>query len=135
MHEITIHVYPTDCDMLGHVNHATMITFLEHARWALLEPHMTVRDWFAAGMWPVVRHVDVSYQAQTLPGDDIVVRSGLVRTGNTSFALRQDVRRKADGAVIAEAVLTFVCIDREGRKVPVPAAWTALFPTWTAEAS
>jgi acyl-CoA thioesterase FadM len=23
MHEISIHVYPTDCEMLGHVNHAT----------------------------------------------------------------------------------------------------------------
>jgi acyl-CoA thioesterase FadM len=42
MHEISIHVYPTDCDMLGHVNHATMITFLEHARWALIEPHLSV---------------------------------------------------------------------------------------------
>ena len=34
----TYHVYPTDCDVFGHVNHATMITLLEHARWALLEP-------------------------------------------------------------------------------------------------
>lgn len=31
MHSPALHVYPTDCDMLGHVNHATLITFLEHA--------------------------------------------------------------------------------------------------------
>ncbi|HEU4631486.1 MAG TPA: thioesterase family protein, partial [Gemmatimonadaceae bacterium] len=74
MHETSIHVYPTDCDMLGHVNHATMITFLEHARWAMLEPHMTVRDWMREGVWSVVRHVDIGYTAQALPGDDLVVR-------------------------------------------------------------
>ena len=55
MHEISIHVYPTDCDMLGHVNHATMSTFLEHARWALVEPHIAARD-FLRGVWSVVRH-------------------------------------------------------------------------------
>jgi len=130
MHQITIHVYPTDCDMLGHVNHATMITFLEHARWAMLEPRMTVQDWFAAGVWPVVRHVDISYLAQALPGDDIVVQSGLVGLGNTSFSVRQAVRRATDDRVVAEAVIAFVCIDRGGQKVPVPAEWKALFPTW-----
>ena len=135
MHEITIHVYPTDCDMLGHVNHATMITFLEHARWAMLEPHMTVHDWLRGGVWPVVRHVDISYQAQALPGDDIVVRSGLARTGNTSFSIRQAVRRAEGkaGAVVADATITFVCIDREGRPVPVPDAWKALFAPWRDE--
>ena len=35
--EVVFHVYPADCDMLGHVNHATMLGFLERARWELLE--------------------------------------------------------------------------------------------------
>ena len=38
--EVTFHIYPTDCDMLGHLNHATMLNFLERARWALLEPQI-----------------------------------------------------------------------------------------------
>src|SRR5688500_10778476 len=96
-HEISIHVYPTDCDMLGHVNHATMITFLEHARWALLERELVhgarttggaANVWEAfrsMGVFTVVRHVDISYHAQVLPGDDIVIRSGLVSVGRTSF--------------------------------------------------
>jgi acyl-CoA thioesterase FadM len=75
--------------MLGHVNHATMITFMEHARWAMLEPQMTVYDWFRSGVWPVVRHVDVGYSAQAVPGDDLVVRSGLVDVGTSSFRVRQ----------------------------------------------
>ena len=135
MHEHVIHVYPTDCDMLGHVNHATMITFLEHARWAMLAPHMTVHDWFAGGVWPVVRHVDVAYEAQAVPGDDLVVRSGLVSVGNTSFSVRQEVRRRSDGRRVANATLTFVCVGRDGAKVPFPDAWRDVMSPWTEESA
>src|SRR5918912_400826 len=59
-HKTRYHVYPTDCDVFGHVNHATMITMLEHARWALLET-VTSFDALRRGeVWSVVRHVDVS---------------------------------------------------------------------------
>jgi thioesterase III len=141
-HEISIHVYPTDCDMLGHVNHATMITFLEHARWALLErelvhgPRTTggaTNVWEAfrsMGVFTVVRHVDISYHAQVLPGDDIVIRSGLVSVGRTSFVVRQDVLTARGGAPAAEAKIAFVCVGPDSRPVPVPDAWRDVFPRW-----
>jgi YbgC/YbaW family acyl-CoA thioester hydrolase len=133
MHILPIHVYPTDCDMLGHVNHATMITFLEHARWALIEPHMAARDFVSGGVWSVVRHVDIGYSAQALPGEDLVIRSGLLSVGNTSFVVRQDVRRRGSGALVADAKITLVCVGREGRPVPVPDEWRTMFPHWSAE--
>ncbi|HKG91804.1 MAG TPA: thioesterase family protein [Gemmatimonadaceae bacterium] len=129
-HELTIHVYPTDCDMLGHVNHATMITFLEHARWALVEPHASMRELAASGVWPVVRHVDIGYSAQAIPGDDLLIRSGLLMVGTTSFVVRQDVMRQGDRTLLASAKLAFVCIGRDGQKVPVPESWRAVFPHW-----
>lgn len=132
--ELTIHVYPTDCDMLGHVNHATMITFLEHARWALIEPHMGAREFMRGEVWSVVRHVDISYHAQSLPGEDLVIRSGLKGVGRTSFTIRQEVRKgRADGPLAADATIAFVCIGRDGRPVPVPPEWNAMFPRWTEE--
>jgi len=131
VHEIRIHVYPTDCDMLGHVNHATMITFLEHARWALTEPHIPARDFMSGAVWSVVRHVDISYHAQSLPGEDLVVRSGLQSVGRTSYTIRQEVRKRvADGPLAADATITFVCINRDGRPVPVPTEWSEIFPRW-----
>jgi YbgC/YbaW family acyl-CoA thioester hydrolase len=130
MHEISIHVYPTDCDILGHVNHATMITFLEHARWALVEPHMPARDFVHGGVWSVVRHVEIGYHAQSLPGDDIVIRSGLLSTGRTSFTIRQQVRKQDAATLVADARITFVCVGRDGRPAPVPDEWRRLFPHW-----
>src|ERR1700730_2267334 len=70
--EVVFHVYPADCDMLGHVNHATMLGFLERARWELLEREEVggVRDFASVPVVSVVRHVDIDYFAQSLPGED-----------------------------------------------------------------
>ena len=36
----------------------------------------------------------------------------------------------ATGRLHAEATITFVCLDPEGRPVPVPDRWRTVFPTW-----
>ena len=77
--EVTFHIYPTDCDMLGHLNHATMLNFLERARWSLLEPQIDIRNWAKQPVFSVVRHVDIGYLAQSLPGEEEPVLAALER--------------------------------------------------------
>jgi pimeloyl-ACP methyl ester carboxylesterase len=55
-----------------------------------------------------------------LPGDVLRVETVTVKRGTTSFGLRQRATRVRDGVLIVEAELTFVCVDRIGRPVPVP---------------
>jgi thioesterase III len=128
--EVTFHIYPTDCDMLGHLNHATMLNFLERARWALLEPQIDIRNWAKQSVFSVVRHVDIGYFAQSLPGEDLVIRSGLLAVKRTSYIVRQDVRKVADGTLVAEASIVFVAINQQGEAVPVPEVWRDLLPAW-----
>ena len=128
--EVTFHIYPTDCDMLGHLNHATMLNFLERARWALLEPQIDIRHWTRQSVYSVVRHVDIGYLAQSLPGEDLVVRSGLLAVKNTSYIVRQDVRKLGSGVKVAEANIVFVTIGQDGKPVRVPDEWRALLPQW-----
>jgi len=128
--EVTFHIYPTDCDMLGHLNHATMLNFLERARWALLEPQINIREWAKQPVYSVVRHVDIDYRAQSLPGEDLVIRSGLLAVRRTSYIIRQDVRKMATDDVVAEASIVFVAINQEGQPVPVPERWRELLPQW-----
>jgi YbgC/YbaW family acyl-CoA thioester hydrolase len=127
--EVLFHIYPTDCDMLGHVNHATMLGFLERARWALLE-RQGVTDFANLPIYSVVRHVDIGYFAQSLPGEDLAVRSGLLAVKNTSFIVKQDVRKVGDGTLVAEASIVYVTVDRSGHAVRVPEEWRSLFPHW-----
>ena len=128
--EVVFHIYPTDCDMLGHLNHASMLGFLERARWALFDHRMTAHELARQPVFPVVRHVDIGYRAQTLPGEDLAVRSGILKVGNTSYTIRQEARNAASGQLVAEANLVIVAIDRAGKPVPVPDSWKTDMPTW-----
>jgi YbgC/YbaW family acyl-CoA thioester hydrolase len=129
--EVTFHIYPTDCDMLGHLNHATMLNFLERARWSLLEPQIDIRNWARQPVFSVVRHVDIGYLAQSLPGEDLVIRSGLLAIKRTSYIIKQDVRKMDGGnTLVAEASIVFVAIDQKGQPVPVPDTWRKMLPQW-----
>jgi YbgC/YbaW family acyl-CoA thioester hydrolase len=128
--EVTFHIYPTDCDMLGHLNHATMLNFLERARWALLEPQVDVRHWAKQPVFSVVRHVDIGYLAQSRPGEDLVIRSGLLAIRRTSYIIKQEVRKVGSDALVAAASIVFVAIDQQGLPVPVPESWRSMLPQW-----
>ena len=127
--ELRIHIYPGDCDTAGHVNHAVMLTLLERARWAALEKYMKFEDYIRRSQWAVVRHVDVSYSRPALPGDDFVVRTGLVTIGNTSFTVKQ-VARNQRGETVCEASIVYVTLDEKGKSMPVPDEWRTIFPDW-----
>ena len=128
--EVVFHIYPTDCDMLGHLNHATMLSFLERARWALLEPQIDTRNWARQPVFSVVRHVDIGYLAQSLPGEDLVIRSGLLAVKNTSYIVRQDVRKVQTREKVAEANIVFVAVGQDGKPVRVPDTWREMLPHW-----
>ncbi len=127
--ELKIHIYPGDCDTAGHVNHAVMLTLLERARWAALEKHMEFRDYITRAQWAVVRHVDIAFSNPALPGDDFIVRTGLVTVGKTSFTVKQVARNQRDG-VVCEATIVYVTINPEGKPMPVPEEWRAIFSPW-----
>ncbi|MDE3127198.1 MAG: acyl-CoA thioesterase [Gemmatimonadota bacterium] len=131
--DVLFHIYPTDCDMLGHLNHATMLGFLERARWALFDHRLTALDIARHPAFPVVRHVDIDYLAPTLPGEDLVVRSGILKIGTTSYTIRQRARKAGTGQVVAEANVVIVAIDRAGNPVPMPDVWKSAVPPWGAD--
>lgn len=128
--EVVFHIYPTDCDMLGHLNHASMLVFMERARWAAFEHLLPIREAGRPSVFPVIRRVEIDYRAQTLPGDDLVIRSGIGKVGNTSYTIHQDARKLGTGEIVAEAKLVIVAIDRSGVPIPVPKPWIDAMPAW-----
>ena len=127
--ELKIHIYPSDCDSVGHVNHAHMLTLLERARWQALERHMPYDEYMKSNLWAVVRKVEASYQAQTFPGDDLSIRTGLTSVGNTSFVVRQDVRNQ-HGVTVCDASIVYVTVSPEGKPITVPDQWRTMFSPW-----
>jgi YbgC/YbaW family acyl-CoA thioester hydrolase len=127
--ELTVHIYPSDCDSVGHVNHAHMLVLLERARWSALERHMSYAEYMKTSLWAVVRKVEASYLAQTFPGDDLSIQTGLLSVGNTSFIVRQVVRNQRN-AVVCDASIVYVTVSPDGKPIPVPDQWRTLFSPW-----
>src|SRR4051812_42817297 len=73
-----------------------------------------------AAAWPALRKTVIDYRAAAFPGDVLRFQQALTHHGRTSFTMRQAARRVRDDNLIASAEFVFVCIDREGRPVPVP---------------
>lgn len=128
--EMTLHVYPSDCDSAGHVNHAYMLTMLERARWASLEKHLPFEDYVRRAEWAVVRHIDVSYRAPARPGDDFHIRTGLTSLGNTSFTVKQTAHNQ-NGTLVCEANVVYVTVDQRGKPMAVPEQWREIFSPWS----
>lgn len=127
--ELTIHIYPSDCDSAGHVNHAYMLMLLERARWAALEKHMTFEDYVARSLAAVVRHIDASYASSARPGDEFRTRTGLVSIGNTSFTVKQTAHNQRD-ELVCEATVVYVTLGPDRRPARVPEHWRSIFLPW-----
>jgi 3-oxoadipate enol-lactonase len=118
--EVDLVVYPDECDAFGHLNQASFLSLFERARWEMLLRGPGMDVFTRAGAWPALRKTVIDYRAAAFPGDVLRFQQALTHHGRTSFTMRQTARRVRDDALIANAEFVFVCIDREGRPVPVP---------------
>jgi YbgC/YbaW family acyl-CoA thioester hydrolase len=118
--EIDLVVYPDECDAFGHLNQAAFLSLFERARWEMLARGPGMDVFTRAGTWPALRKTVIDYRAAAFPGDVLRFSQALTHHGRTSFTMRQTARRVRDETLIASAEFVFVCIDREGRPVPIP---------------
>jgi YbgC/YbaW family acyl-CoA thioester hydrolase len=118
--EIDLLVYPDECDAFGHLNQASFLSLFERARWEMLVRGPGMDVFTRAGAWPAVRKTTIDYHAAAFPGDVLRFHQALTHHGRTSFTMRQTARRTRDDAPIATAEFVFVCINRDGRPMPVP---------------
>jgi 3-oxoadipate enol-lactonase len=119
--EIDLPVYPDECDAFGHLNQASFLSLFERARWEMLMRGPGMDVFSRSGAWPAVRKSVIDYHAAAFPGDVLRFHQSLIHLGRTSFTMRQTARRVKDDILIATAEFVFVCINREGRPIPVPA--------------
>jgi YbgC/YbaW family acyl-CoA thioester hydrolase len=119
--EIDLTVYPDECDAFGHLNQASFLALFERARWEMLARGPGMDVFTRHGAWPAVRKAAIDYHLAAYPGDVLRFHQALVHHGRSSFTIRQTARRVRDDALISTAEFVFVCINQDGRPVPVPA--------------
>jgi acyl-CoA thioester hydrolase len=116
-HEKSVEIRWSDVDAYQHVNNAVYATYLEECRDEWVEQALgEVGD-----SWDLVlARVAIDFRRELrLEDEEVVVSCTLVRIGNSSLTLREEVRTQ-DGELSAEAEAVLVARDRElGRSRPL----------------
>ena len=120
----------TEIDVNGHVNNAKYVEYFEWGREEWYDRHGFAYDPLKGlGAITVVVNLNLNLRQPCRQGDRLRIVTRPERRGRTSFALGQRIAR-ADGAVVADAVVTLVTIDPDTRRArPLPEELARLFPT------
>lgn len=114
-------VYYEDTDAGGVVYHARYLGFFERGRTEFFRARaLSVQQLHEEGrLFPVVRmEIDFRYPARL---DDLVrVETELFESGKTSFKMRQRLLRATDEKLLAEGLVTLVCVDTEMKPKRLP---------------
>jgi acyl-CoA thioester hydrolase len=119
-HEKRIEIRWRDLDAYRHVNNAVYATYLEECRDEWME--RALGD--AGDLWDfVLARVAIDFRRELrLEDEEVVASCALVRIGNSSVTLSEEVRTR-DGELSAEAEAVLVARDREtGRSRPLTEA-------------
>ena len=111
--ELAVRDYELDSD--GIVNNAVYLHYLEHTRHAFVKQEgipfgSLTRD----GLIPVVRHMEIDYHTPLQSGDVMLSRLWIERKG-ARFIFYQDIYKKEGGELVVSAVVTIVCMEKDGR--------------------
>ena len=116
MNTIEIKVRGYHLDVFGHVNNARYLEFLEEARWALFDKKVNLEDLAKEGFVFTVVNININYRQAAFLHDVLTVETGMAEFGKRSAILRQIVKNKTTGAIVADADVTFVMVAVKAQK-------------------
>lgn len=114
--QTTIKVRGYHLDVYQHVNNARYLEFLEEARWEALEQEESFRWMVAHQIAFVVANININYRKPAVLGDRLIITSSLQQLNGKSGVLSQVITREPDGITVADALITFVCVDLRTQK-------------------
>jgi acyl-CoA thioester hydrolase len=118
----TVTVRSYECDSYGHVNNAVYLNYLEVARHGYLHDNgVSLPDLRASGYALVVARVAIDYRLPAVTDNVLEIRTVPLRIGRIGGVLSQSILRGTE--VVAEAEVTWVCVDARGRPARLPPAF------------
>ncbi|MEN4699034.1 YbgC/FadM family acyl-CoA thioesterase [Pantoea agglomerans] len=114
--QTTIKVRGYHLDVYQHVNNARYLEFLEEARWEWLE-EVEAFHWLQEQKLAfVVVNININYRRPAVLGDVLTIDSEITQLNGKSGIIAQRVLLAGQETVVADAALTFVCINLRTQK-------------------
>jgi len=123
-HEHRLTVQSWQCDANGHVNNAVYLNYLESARVAFLRgAGASYRELRERGFGLVVARICIDYRGEAVMEDPLVIVTEPLKKRVTGGIFHQTVYREEAGErrLIADAEVTWVCVDARRRPTRLPA--------------
>ncbi|WKE63965.1 thioesterase family protein [Gallaecimonas kandeliae] len=120
MHHTHIKVRGYHLDVYQHVNNARYLEFLEEARWGWLEDSGDMA-WFQQHQIAfVVVNININYRAAATLGQQLRIDTCLGKLSERSGVVSQQVFLEGTDTLVADAAITFVCLDQKtGKALPM----------------
>jgi acyl-CoA thioester hydrolase len=119
-HETEVCVRYGETDQMGVVYHANYLVYMEEGRTRLMEslglPYHALEQ---RGFGLVVRKAALRFRAPARYAETLAVRTWIGRVGGASILFEYEIRRRADGSVVAEGSTELACVDLRKPERPV----------------
>ncbi|HEX2883481.1 MAG TPA: thioesterase family protein [Candidatus Limnocylindria bacterium] len=128
-HTVRFPVRQYELDLLGHVNNAVYLNWVEQVAIDHVEAMGFGRDWSLSrgGAW-VVREHHVTYRQPVVYGDVVLVTTIPTELAGVRGVRRTEIRREADDTLTTEVVSHWVWVrTTDGRPARVPAELLAVY--------
>ncbi len=117
---------PNDIDIMGHVNNAVWVRWMDEIATAHWHDRAKAQD-IARYVWVVTRH-EIDYKGNVGPGEAVTARTFVPDPPRGARFDRRVDFFGADGALRVSALTTWAMIDQAtGRLSRIPAEWAAPF--------
>ncbi|WP_105736413.1 YbgC/FadM family acyl-CoA thioesterase [Cronobacter dublinensis] len=103
-------------DVYQHVNNARYLEFLEEARWDGLESDESFKWMMAHNIAFIVVNININYRRPAVLGDMLTITSEMKQLNGRSGVLSQVITLGPEDEVVADALITFVCVDLKTQK-------------------
>jgi acyl-CoA thioester hydrolase len=121
-HKCSLTVRSYECDAYGHVNNANYLHYLEFARHAFLcDNGISLSDLRESGYGLIVARIAIDFRRPSTTDDPLIILTHPLRKTRIGGVLSQRIMREAE--TVAEAEVTWVCVDARGRLARLPAAF------------
>ena len=108
----------SDCDMMGHVNNAVYLSYIEMARIHYFTDLFGAdRDWKRNGI--LVRKNEIEYIKPVLFRDEATIRAYITHIGNSSFVMAYELHVGDEIYTKAQSVLVYFNSETQ-KSTPIP---------------
>lgn len=110
----------SDCDLLGHVNNAVYLSYLEECRLAWWDAIGEAPITGTSGVGAIMVHASLNYRAPLFLYDQVEIRLAVSAVGTSSVTIDYELVNADSGIVAADARTVAVAYDfDQKRTVPV----------------